>query len=54
MFGPPAATDCTNPSGYRRYIRNPIRIAPGEYLAKVCARSWDEAGYEARGRRGSA
>lgn len=44
--GAASTTACTDVNGYRPYTRVPFRIPPSQYPAKVCIRSWDEAGNE--------
>ncbi len=42
--GPRATTDCADADGYAPYRRVPIRVAPDEAPATVCAIGYDDAG----------
>jgi hypothetical protein len=46
-IGPLATALCTDPAGYHTYTGVPFRIPPTQQPARVCIRSWDEAGNEA-------
>jgi len=45
--GAPDATRCADPAGYVPYRRIAVHLAAADLPARVCIRSWDEAGNEA-------